>query len=68
MSRLALTGRKMNTEEADPARGAAGRPRQDEGASVNFRVRVGGGNFCFESGGYDYRGGCDGGSYGGGRR
>ncbi len=58
----------MNTEEADSARGAAGRPRQDEGASVNFRVRVGGGNFCFESGGYDYRGGCDGGSYGGGRR
>ena len=67
MSRPALTGRKMNAEEADPARGAAGRPRQDGGASANFRVRVGGGNFCFERG-YDYRGGCDGGSYGGGRR
>ena len=63
----ALTGRKMNAEEADPARGAAGRPRQDGGASANFRVRVGGGNFCFESG-YYYRGGCDGGSYGSGRR
>ena len=58
----------MNAEEADPARGAAGRPRQDGGASANFRVRVGGGNFYFESGGYNYRGGCDGGSYGGGRR
>jgi hypothetical protein len=60
-------GRKMNAEEADPACGAADRPRQDEGASVNFRVRVGGGNFCFE-GGYYYRGGCEGGSYGGDRR
>ncbi len=42
------------------------RPRRDGGASANFRIRVGG-NFCFE-GGYDYRGGCDGGSSGGGRR
>ena len=58
----------MNAEEADPVRGAAGRPRQDGGASANYRVRVGGGNFCFESGGYNYRGDCDGGSYGGGRR
>ncbi len=58
----------MNAEEADPARGAAGRPRQDGGASANFRVRVGGGNFCFESGGYDYHSGYDGGSHGGGRR
>jgi hypothetical protein len=64
----ALPGRKMNAEEADPARGAAGRPRQDGGTSANFRVRVGGGKFCFESGGFDYRGGCDGGSHGGGRR
>jgi hypothetical protein len=47
MSRPALTGREMNAEEADPARGAAGRPRQDGGASANFRVRVGGGNFYF---------------------
>jgi hypothetical protein len=68
MSRPALTGRKRNPEETDPARGAAGPPRQDGGASVNFRVRVGGGNFCFESGGYSYHGGCDGGSYGSGRR
>jgi hypothetical protein len=68
MSRPALAGRKMNAEEADPARGAAGRPRQDGGASATFRVRVGDGNFCFESGGYDYRSGCDGASYGGGRR
>jgi hypothetical protein len=51
----------MNADEVDPARGAAGRPRQDGGASANFRVRVGGGNFY-------YRGGCDGGSYGSGRR
>jgi hypothetical protein len=59
----------MNAEEADPARGAvAGRPRQDGGASANFRVRVGGGNFYFESGGYNYSGGCDGGSCGGDRR
>jgi hypothetical protein len=58
---------QMNAEEADPARGAAGRPRQDGGASADFRVRVGGGNFCFE-GGYYYRGGCEGGSYGSGRR
>jgi hypothetical protein len=58
----------MNAEETDPARGAAGQPRQDGGARANFRVRVGGGNFCFESGGYDYRGGGDGSSYGGGRR
>src|SRR3712207_4619844 len=35
----ALTARKMNAEEADPARGAADRPRQDGGASVNFRDR-----------------------------
>jgi hypothetical protein len=38
----------MNAEEADPAREAAGRLRQDGGASANFRVRVSGGNFCFE--------------------
>ena len=62
----ALTGRKLNAEESNPARGAAGRPRQDGGASANFRVRVSGGNFCFESGGFDYRGGCGGGSQGGG--
>jgi hypothetical protein len=67
ISRPALTGRKMNAEEAVPTRGAAGRPRQDGGASPDFRVRVGGGNFCFE-GGYYYRGGCEGGSYGGSRR
>jgi hypothetical protein len=48
-SRPALTGRKMNAEEATPARAAAGRPRQDGGASADFRVRVGGGNFCFEN-------------------
>jgi hypothetical protein len=35
--------------------------------SADFRLRVGGGNFCFE-GGYDYRGGRDGGSSGGSRR
>jgi hypothetical protein len=58
----------MNAEEADPARGAAGRPRQDAGASAYVRVRVGGGNLCFESGGYDHHGGCDGGSYGSARR
>jgi hypothetical protein len=58
----------MNAEETDPARGAAGQPRQDSGASANFRVRVGGGNFCFESDDYAYRGGCNGSSYGGGRR
>jgi hypothetical protein len=63
-----LTGRKRNAEEGNPARGAAGPPRQDGGASANFRFRVGGSNFCFESGGYNYRGGCDGGSYGGSRR
>src|SRR5215217_4358927 len=40
---------QMNAEEADPARGAAGRPRQAGGASADFRVRVGGGNFCFEA-------------------
>jgi hypothetical protein len=49
---------------------SAGRPRRDGGASADFRadsrVRVGG-NFCFE-GGYDYRGGRDGASSGGGRR
>ena len=39
----------MNAEEAAPARGAAGRPRQDGGASADFRVRVGGANFCFEN-------------------
>ena len=49
MSRPALTGRKMNAEEADPARGAAGPPRQDGGASANFRFRVGGGNFCLRA-------------------
>src|SRR5215212_4690770 len=43
------------------------RPRREGGASANFRVLVGA-NFCFEGGGYDYRGGCDGGSSGGGRR
>jgi hypothetical protein len=63
-----LTGRKRNAEEGNPARGAAGPPRQDGGASANFRFRVGGSNFCFESGGYNYRDGCDGGSYGGSRR
>jgi hypothetical protein len=68
MSRLALTERKMNSEEADPVREAAGRPRQDGGANANCRVRVGYGRFCFESGGYDYRDGCDDGSYGSGRR
>ena len=57
----------MNAEEADPAGGAAGRPRQDGGANANIRIRVSGGNFCFESG-YDYPGGCDGGSYSSGRR
>jgi hypothetical protein len=50
---------------------SAGRPRRDGGASADLRadlrVRVGGGDFCFE-GGYDYRGGRDGGSSGGGRR
>ncbi len=66
MSSPALTGRKMNAEEADPAREAAGLQRQDTGASANFRFRVGGGNFCFESGDYHYRGGCDGDSYSGG--
>ena len=40
----------MNAEEADPALGAAGRPRQDGGANANIRIRVSGGNFCFESG------------------
>jgi hypothetical protein len=63
ISRSALTGRKINAEEAIPAGRAARRTRQDGGASVNFRVPVGGGNVCFESV-YDYRGGCD----GGGRR
>jgi hypothetical protein len=58
----------MNVEEADSARAAAGRPRQDGGAHANFRVRIGDGRFCFESGGYDYRDGCDDGSYGSGRR
>jgi hypothetical protein len=58
----------MNAEEADPARGAAGRPRQDRGANANIRIRVSGGNFCFESGGFDYHGGCGGGSHGGDRR
>jgi hypothetical protein len=64
----AIIGRKMNAEGADPARGAAGRPRQDGGANANFRVRVGDGRFCFESGGHDYRDGCDDGNYGSGRR
>jgi hypothetical protein len=50
MSRPALTGRKLYAEDADPASVAAGRQRQDAGASANF---------CFESGGYDYRGGCE---------
>jgi hypothetical protein len=53
MSRPALAVRKMNAEEADPARVAAGRQRQDAGASANFRVREGRGTFCFESGGYE---------------
>jgi uncharacterized protein (UPF0548 family) len=43
----------MNAEEAAsaaaPARAATGRARQDGGASADFRVRVGGGNFCFEN-------------------
>jgi len=64
----ALTGRKLNAEESNPARGAAGRPRQDGGAKADFRVRFGGFNFGFESSGHYYRGGCDGGSSGGGRR
>ncbi len=59
---------QMNAEEADPARGAAGRPRQDGGAKAEFRVRFGGFNFGFESSGHYYRGGCDSGSSGGGRR
>jgi hypothetical protein len=67
MSRPTLTGRKMNAEEADPARGAAGRSRKDGGANADFRVPFGG-DFCFESSGYDYCGGRYGGSYGGGRR
>jgi hypothetical protein len=66
MSRPTLTGRKTNAEEAGPARGAAGRPRRGGGASADFRVRVGGGIICFESGSHDYRGGRDGGSYSGG--
>jgi hypothetical protein len=57
----------MHAKEADPASGAAGRSRQGGGAGADFRVRFGG-NFCFESSSDDYRGGCDGGSYGGGRR
>src|SRR5215212_805006 len=28
---------------------SAGRARRDGGASADFRVRVGGGNFCFEN-------------------
>jgi hypothetical protein len=48
MSRPALTGRKMNAEEADPASETAGRPRQDGGTNANIRIRVSGGNFCFE--------------------
>ena len=56
-------------EESDEqTRGAAGRLQQDGGASASFRVRVGRGNFCLESGVYDYRGGCGGSGYGGGRR
>ena len=55
-------------EVGDPARAAANRPPQDGGASARSRFRVGEGNCCFESGGYNYRGGCDGGSHGGGRR
>ena len=35
MSRPALTGRKMHTEEADPARGAAHRDRTAERASTS---------------------------------
>ena len=65
MSRPALTGRKMNAEEADPASETAGRPRQDGGTNANIRIRASGGNFCFESGGFDYR---DGGRCGGGGR
>ena len=59
--------KKVNAEEANPASGAAGRPRNDGGAKADFRVRFGG-DFCLGSRGYDYRGGCYGGSYGGGRR
>jgi hypothetical protein len=58
----------MNAEEANQGRGTAGRPPQDGGASANFSVRMGGGNLCSERGGYKYRGGRDGGNYGGGRR
>jgi hypothetical protein len=47
MSRPALTGRKLNAEEADSARGAAVLSRSSGGASANFRFRVGGGNFYF---------------------
>ena len=57
----------MNAEEADPASETAGRPRQDGGTNANIRIRVSGGNFCFESGGFDFRGNCDGGSHGGRR-
>jgi len=39
MSRPALTGRKMNAEEADPA----------GGASADFRVRVGDGNLALRA-------------------
>ena len=67
MSRPALTGRRMNAEVGDPARAAANRPPQDGGASARSRFRVGDGNCSFESGGYNYRGGCDA-SHGGGRR
>jgi hypothetical protein len=67
--RKALTERKMNAERKRiRPLGAAGRPQQDGGANANCRVRVGYGRFCFESGGYDYRDGCDDGSYGSGRR
>ena len=43
---------QMNAEEANPARGVAGRPRKGCGAKAGF-----GGDFCFESRGYDYCGG-----------
>ena len=36
MSRPTLTGSELNAEEADPARGVAGRPRKDGGAKAEF--------------------------------
>ena len=55
----------MNAEGVDRARGAAGRPRRDGGASATFRAWVDGGIFCSENRGHRCRGG---GGYGGGRR